>query len=755
MTSSSSFSTTAFWQRLLLVLVPVLMIAIFLLGNRPLPAPDGFPSPDEMLAMLRNRHPALFFQELERRIGSSRGSLNAVRALWKGLDEAVRRGSGADQISADAIRGALLVRLGYLERGRIELERAAAVTMDEDERTAALLLLVDADRRLGDRAGAASAAEQLREIDGAAADLDLAIPELDVEPGLAQFISISSDSAALGSRSGNVQDGYLPIWKLSLWLVLLFLPFTVVEMERRKWLRTWPNPTDNRSRPFVAFRRSPLTPLLSIGSALAVFVLRLPGSGILFEGPLFASLHLVVAFLLAQIPHLRLDREVRGSTWSFFTFLGYYFRIGILSSAHLLMLLPTVIILRYMTIFLPMWPVFSPHGPALALSTLTAAFFLFWSFFWPRILWLSRISSGNLPEWAISPSFFSVPLYLWRLPGSGLPVIASFGSLSFLQGVVVSEHLLRVFSGPVAAATAIHEVAHLRLGHRFLAFVAFLDALLLIGLFIVLRPLVVQRFLLLGPTPMQPVVLFFAYLVFSHLMGRLNGIMEMEADRFTAEHCGRNVTLTAISRLDAAQMLPERRREGEGNGVHSSPVERKRLLLAQEGEYLEPFLRPDPALLVALWRSRLALDWKLGEVETIHLCALDFEVPPGSPLQEQFRALGKHHVAFGGEALIAPEKRVPSLALSPSSETFVGDTPHREDTSEKSVPSTELCGCPGEKAHGVALEILWCAQKSAARGADPSLPVDKICRLCSKAMQSGLSSRTEWEETPEGCKLQA
>ncbi|MBF0500565.1 MAG: M48 family metalloprotease [Candidatus Riflebacteria bacterium] len=707
MNKTSFFSTSVFWRYVLIAIFPVIFGGICLVSFHPAPPPDGFPGAGDFLTMLRYRQPALFFQELERRIGAARSSPGAVRALWDRLNDVIRQGDASDRASAESVCGALLVRLGYLERGRVELERAASGTTDEDERTASLLLMLDADRRLGDRIAAASAAEQLREIDGAAADLDMAVPELDIEPGLAQFIGLASEPASAGVTGASTVESRSPLVIIPLWLILLMLPFIVIDMERRRWMKTWPAGAGDRSRPFMAFRRSPLAFLLAVGSALIVFVFRFPMAG--FEGPMFAVIHLVVAFTLALIPHFRLDCHVRGASWTFFAFLSHSIRLSLLSSAHLLMLLPVVVILRKMALVMPMWPLLSPIGPALAIPSLTATFFLLLSPFWPLFLGLSAFRSEQAPDWVKQPPFPPTPVYLWNKQDSLLALTISFGSLSSSHGIAISDYLLKSFSPEEAAAAAGHEVAHLRLQHRFLAFVAFFDALLLIGLFVAMHPLVLQRFLLLGPTPVQPVILFIVYLVFAHLMTRLNHIMEVEADRFTVEHFGRDVTISSISRIEAAQRLPERRRDGEEGGIHSSPVERKRLILSEEGEFIEPCMSPDAALLIALWRSRLALDWKIGEAETVHLCALEFEVPAGCSSFEQMRAMGRHHAAFGSESLVNKDGR--------------------------------------------GIEMLFCAQKAAVRQADPPLPLEKVCQLCSRAFQSCLASKTQWNESSRGCRL--
>lgn len=635
--------------------------------------------------MVRLRNPVLFFPELEKRCGGDAGTPAVVRATWSALERVARQGNGADQVSIDAIRGALLSRLDYLERARAEMERALTATLDEDERIALLVLLYDTCARQGDWTAAAGTRERLKKIEGLADEVDSLLSE-HVPPG--------------------------PPWPtplgIAFWLILLVFPLAVLEWERRLWLEAFP-PERSQIRAFAAFRRSPLLPLLALASAILAILFKLPVRGDWLNGPGFALVHLVLAYGLGLLPHYWLDRVVRGAEHGFVRFLLSSFRLWLLGAAHLLVIVPALLILRGMVLALPLWPVISPLGPGLGFPALTAALFLFIAGCWPLILGLRNFAAGEKPGWADHDSFRGVRVFIWDVPESRISRAIGFGSFTFQHGIGLTDTLIRQFPSNEVEAIALRESAPLVLGHRFLGFLVYLDGLLLVGLLAAWQPLAAQRFLLAGPGLAEAALLIGIAWILGHFLSRLTRLVEEAADRHAADRCGREVAISAFARLNRASCLPERWREGEDAGAHPSLRERKLWMRMRDGEPFEPSGNVDPSLLIALWRGRLGVDWNAGEDEAAHLCAIDYEVSSHEP-GTQLRELARRHAGFGAEVLVRTE--------------------------------------------GHCLEVLSCAQKTAVGHADPPLPAEKVCRICSCGMKAALGGAWEWTGNLVGCRLE-
>ncbi|MBI3039658.1 hypothetical protein HYY75_11550 [bacterium] len=126
------------------------------------------------------------------------------------------------------------------------------------------------------------------------------------------------------------------------------------------------------------------------------------------------------------------------------------------------------------------------------------------------------------------------------------------------------------------------------------------------------------------------------------------------------------------------------------------------------GEFFGPSSSPSSRLIVALWKCRLAVDWKLGSEQAVQLCSLDDELSRFSEM-DKLRALAKRHVDFGSESVI----------------------PYNTQK----------------------LEIVFCIQKSCAKTADPPLPGGRICLLCSGGMRNAFP-QSNWNSTDQGCVIE-
>ncbi len=649
-------------------------------------APPGFPPVEAIREMVRARQPHLFLDELADAMAAPELDGHDLRALLRRLDEIGAGATSAELSTIEGIRGVMLRRYGHPGRAFEVLWRAFRGSEDRDEREALLEQLFQAAR--------ASRQEQ-------------------------EFLRVTSDTALLLEFGQPLNDyralcAALPPplsgkWRgklLLIWAILLVLPWFIAEWRVYGWRQRFPGPAE-RQGPFFAFMRSPLGAAPSIVTALLVLAFNLPAA-LGFEGAVGPAVgHLVVAFLLSWLPLHRLDREVRGTTWGFLAHARTVVGMALVNAVLLVVPIGAALILRAMTANLPLWPITWPLGVGLGFPALCGALLLIYPMFVPWFLWLRRLPTAQRPAWAAG---FDVPLYRWNLDGSKIYNALSFGYLTPFQAIAISSPLLDEFPGPTAAAILEHEKGHLAQGHLFVYFLLLLAGSMVGGVYAVVWPLEVQRLLMTGPGFWQVAGFLLALVALMAAFRRIAWEHEGEADATAAAAVGREEYVQALTELTIANYLPERVRAGEEpQGIHPPLQERKRRLRAADGECFTSAQPPAPVTLIALWRSRLAVDWKGGQAEAEHLCALDYHLE-SSDLESRWRELAARHADFGAECLV------------------------RRD--------------------GRGLEVLACAQKACARQADPALPADRICLLCSAGQREALGDpRVTWAGTSTGCRL--
>lgn len=328
------------------------------------------------------------------------------------------------------------------------------------------------------------------------------------------------------------------------------------------------------------------------------------------------------------------------------------------------------------------------------------------SFFFSLLLGCKPMPKEDLPE------FIKNSKGTWSildLPESGLYDTFHYGYLSANRGVAITSPLARNFPKADLEAILGFDEGKFVLEHHFYSFLVIFEIFLGLGFYAAMRPLEVQKFLLMGPSFWQALTLFFIYLLTARFMRFLARQWELEADLFAAENVGREAFIQALSKVTSVNFHPSQWREDDVFGnPRASLEERKRQLRARDGTPVFPKGPPASHLLVALWKSRLALDWKAGEAAAVEIASLDDDLHDLSEAS-QLQALGTRHSQFGAECLIA--------------------------------------------ADGKKFEVLFCAQKACARYVDPPLPVEKICHLCSQGMIKALGRRCQWSGTQIGCQL--
>lgn len=676
----------------LLFLTPVLALLILLVGQGGNTPPAGFPDNNRIANLLRDCRPADFHEKILETMGGDALRADSIRALLRTLEEIEKKPEEPlRRESIEAYRAWLLAVHGHDRASLSIVRRLAHDQLPFSPAMHADLAMLEAslELRSGNASAATAAVDRLAKTDSGAA---LALRQrLDFPPA---------------SRAAGPADAAWPLAALLL-VFLLALPAGIMERERKLWLKRFPD-DQNRIAPYHAFKRSPLAAFLVTAGGLLVLALGLPAKFGCSRDIAFAALYWLISYTLTLVPMHRLDLEVHKGSWDLREYLSTVFRLHLLKALPLVAPLIAFFVLRHMAVILPWWVVNSPWAPGLAFAALTAAVLLLIPFLLPALMGMRRISAGLLPRMIRD---LPVKFYRWPLPKIGVVNAFSFGYFKMSHSMAFTAELLDNGLQEDIVAIAAHEEAHLVDKHLLLYFLAMVDMALAAGLWASLFPLAAERLLIFGPTVMQGILLFVLWLFSNRLFTSMGRKFEFEADFFAAKRVGREPYISALTNLTHANFMPARVREGDtASDVHPSLAERKHALRSCDGIVFEPTAAPAADLVLALWRSRLALEWNRGETDAVHLCSLDDDPPDETSPLNRFKAIARRQARFGAECLL--------------------------------------------DKNGAVLEIIECAQKAVLRKADPAIPTDRVCALCSGGMRKALvPDSLTWSETPQGCRL--
>lgn len=676
----------------LLILTLVLILLTLISGTPGTTPPAGFPETDRLSSVLHDSRPADVQDRLAAMMGTGASGAGSLRAMLRALDQ-IERMSAESRLRAlvEVYRAWLLAAHGYDQAALAIIRRLMIVPQYLTTQARADLALVEAslELRAGNASVAAAVADRLAGSDAVAAQ------------ALRQLLGIDP-----ASRAADRADSTWPLASFLL-LALIVIPALAIDRERRLWLKRFPDGQD-RISPYHAFKRSPLAMFLVTAGSLLVLALGLPRRLGVRHDVACAVTYWIISYTLTLIPFHRLDLEVRKGNWSLREYVSTVFRLHLLKALPLAAPLAAFFILRSMSTALPWWVVNTPWSPALGFAVLTAVTLLVIPVLLPALMGMRRISSDQLPRPLRDLPF---RFYRWPLPKIGIANAVSFGYFRASYSVAFTGELLDGCSTDDIVAVATHEEAHLRNGHLFLYFLAMLDLALAAGLWAALFPLPAEKLLMFGPTVMQGMIVFAVWLIANRLFTAMGRRFEFEADRFAAERVGREPYIRALTRLTRTNFMPDRFREGDNApGVHPSLTERKHALRSFDGRVFEPAAILFPELVLALWRSRLALEWNHGEQEAQHVCSLDDDPPDDASPADRLAAIARRQARFGAECLLEPT--------------------------------------------GAWLEIIECSQKLTILSADPSIPQDRVCALCSGGMREALAPDiVVWASTPAGCRI--
>jgi hypothetical protein len=446
----------------------------------------------------------------------------------------------------------------------------------------------------------------------------------------------------------------------------------------------------DRRGPFIAFVYSPMCRILLTISAILVLLLRLPAQLGCTTGFFFLFMHLLISWLLCLIPIHAIESLVKKNTTGLLSYFREQLALLIIKHQALIAGIISIAIMHNMVLRLPLWPVLRPLGTAVAPVAFFAFILLLLQLLLPWLLLLRRWPESG------EKSSYPQPVYI---AGNG-----------YRQGIIESGAL------SFNAASVIFGGMHNHLAQKFMRKALFNDFLLLLifasGLAALpaLNPIFASRLFGSGPYFVEALA-FISALAFCGILRRsLQRQQQKEIDSEYAANDRADHLLQSLEIINKLNFFPDNMREGERSEFDPLSLEESRNnLRAASGLYLPALSHPDGLVLVSLWRGRLALDWKLGREEAVFLTSLDYQVN-SSDCETELCALAARHNRLGADCIYLARQQ--------------------------------------------QLKIVFCCQKFSAFTAETPLPQDKICSICSEAMQKACQyGPYKWESTPEGCLL--
>ncbi len=488
-----------------------------------------------------------------------------------------------------------------------------------------------------------------------------------------------------------------------IWISLLLFPALILEFEQRAWIKKYSHLSDKKGA-FQAFRTSVLPEFLIVLSGISFLVFDLPSRlGINFRFILMIA-HFFIVWLLVQFPIFKLEKFVLKSRESFGAFVFDRIRLIIFNHMSVFVFVVTLLILHLMTVWLPLWQVNRPFGLIFSFPAVFMTILGLTSVILPRLLLLKKVQTEEPYEKGITAVFSASNKNAGFL--GGIPLGAfSFNSAVLLWGDIedrLSKGELRSYLRSFAQL--------FKLNYNFCDFLLIFIFTLSGSFYTAIRPMNTINLLILGPTFAQ----LLGIILFMMLAGwsRRNFYRHMvyESDRALVVPGHSEEFIDVLERINEWNYLPPKFREADTLVLDQpSLIDRKINLRSHEGEYFENPNPPENDLLLSMWRAKLGTDWKLGEEEAIRLCSIDDNFADLS-IEECFVALAKRHRKLGAEVIYDKENSL--------------------------------------------LKILWCRQKAACKNADPQLPDERVCFLCSQGtIQAIFPTELKWESSKKGCKF--
>lgn len=662
------------------LLIAVLLAFLLLLGYGygHLQFSENFPSDKELLSLLQTRDPNNFWRQLAEATGKKEVDHQLIYSTFSRFSQMARSLPVEDKISIDAIKGALLARLHYFDQALVDLKHVVVNSRSTSETRKSLLILAEIYEQLNDFAAVQKTEEQLR-LTGEA------------------FRSNKPDNhQEKVMQQKALQKMNLPYY-LSVWLLLLIFPAAITEIERRCWLKKIAGRED-LSGPFIAFIYSPMCSALVAISGIVFLVVQIPDKLQVPGKYGFLFLHLLVTWLFCQGPLYILENYVKSGKSSFPAYCLERIRLLALNHLPVIAAFFTFLILHFMVVGMPIWPVLRPVGATVAPPALFAVWLILLQWLLPYALGFKRYK--NVKH---QPRAFAC--------GKGYRRgIIDIGSLGYLSVPIICGGLENELEDEELALLLERSYQKITCGWLFFDFLLLFLFAMIAAMVVAYDPFVWSRFFLKGPGIVEAGLVAIVALLCNSTRKHFTRVAQTSVYALMAADGKTGALIKVLEKVNNLNFFPESLREGDHNEFEVMSLDETRLTLRNaDGIYFPPTSRPDCSVLVSLWRCRLAVDWRLGSEEAIHLTALDYSVGDEG-IEKDMCALANRHSRLGAECV------------------------YKKETQE--------------------LVVVFCCQKFSAFTAETPLPQQKICEICSEAMKKVLhSGEYTWQNTEKGCIL--
>ena len=633
-------------------------------------------SPQKIHNFLKQQNPAQFWQKIA---DKNRLEGFEVGYVLNVLDELKKNFNPKERVSLEAVKGFIFYRQASYSRAEIALKHVVSTTDSLEELRQSMVLLAEIYQRKNDDYELEQIRQELEKID----------PRFRL-----QYIGLANE----GKTKSNPQ-GYVKLYLIFVWILLILFPTIIIEYERQSWLRKFSEVKDKRG-PFLSFNRSNLAGALLFLSAILFVLMGYPENVGLNNSALFLALHIALSWILCQFPFYVLNKELKSSLrTNFMAFLIDKFRTILFKSHQLLALTFALVVLHYMVNGLPLWPVKKPLHAILVLPALFSFFLIILHWFLPYLM-IARKKAIDIAG-----------LRVFSLKSATFTGWVEYGIFSFLNTIVFLGKLDETFSKDKIEIVLRRARLKLNSGSGIEEFLLISNLVLIAQIYFLFDPLRIVRFFTLGPNLAEIVALILFVFLCSYILSVRQHEVELKADDLILEEIDSEELIGLYNDLNRLNFLPENYREGDG--AIFAPIalkERKEHIRSFKGEYFHYLNPPEQNLLVSLWRARLAIEWKLGMDEAVFIASLDYQISEQSSADE-LREMASRHAQIGSESIFYEQQS--------------------------------------------RLEIIDCAQKKCATITDDRLPCKKICGICSRAMLKSLhQSIYHWTGTEKGCFIE-
>jgi hypothetical protein len=663
------------WQLFFLTIILIIChFIIFEAGNHKVKLKF---SAEKLQTFLKQQNPAAFWGKI-----AEKNSLKGIEIgyVLNVLDDLQAKFNQKERVSLEAIKGFVFYRQAFYSRAEIALKHVVATTDSLEELRQSMVLLAEIYQRNNQDYKLEQIRSELEKID----------PRFRL-----QYIDLANTG-----KTADTSKGFVKLYLIFVWLLLILFPAIVMEYERQSWIGKFAEVRDKRG-PFLAFNRSNLAGVLLLLSAILFILLGYPKNVGLNNRALFLALHIGLSWILCQFPFYSLNRELKPAFKNnFYAFLVDKFRSVLFVSHQLLALSFALVVLHFMVTGLPLWPIKNPLDATLVLPALFSVFLMTFHWLLPYLMLARKkaIEGSQLRVFSLKSDTFAG----W----------IEYGVFSFLNTLVFLGRLDEKFSENKIGVILRRARLKLNSGSGIEEFLLITNFVLVAQIYFLFDPLRIVRFFAFGPSLAEIVALILFVFLCGYILSVRQHEVELRADDQMLEEIDSEELISLYNALNRLNFLPENYREGDG--AIFAPIalkERKEHIRSVKGEYFHYLNPPEQNLLVSLWRARLAIEWKLGMEEAVFVSSLDYQIAEQNSADE-LRAMGVRHAEIGSESIFYQEQN--------------------------------------------RLEIIDCAQKKCATITDDRLPAKKICGICSRAMLKSLHHAIyRWTETENGCCLEA